>query len=146
MATYLIFYYQFLKGLIYFLVSDDDLAVYYQHADVFCAPNTGKESFGFIIIESMASSTPIVASDIPGFNSVMENNVQGLLVQPKSEIALANAINKMIEDPAMRIRFSINGRNTARLYSWDKVADRILGVYENVLMLKRRSTFDSKVY
>ena len=116
-------------------VSDDELAGYYQHADVFCAPNTGKESFGFIIIESMASSTPIVASDIPGFNSVMENNVQGLLVQPKSEIALANAINKMIEDPAMRIKFGINGRNTAKLYTWEKVVDRILGVYENVLLL-----------
>ena len=127
-------------------VSDDELASYYQHADVFCAPNTGKESFGFIIIESMASSTPIVASDIPGFNSVMENNVQGLLVQQKNEIALANAINKMIEDPAMRIRFGINGRNTARLYSWDKVADRILGVYESSLMLDKTRTFDSKVY
>ena len=94
----------------------------------------------------MASSTPIVASDIPGFDSVMENNVQGLLVQPKNEIALANAINKMIEDPAMRIRFGINGRNTARLYSWDKVVDRILGVYESSLMLDKTRTFDSKVY
>jgi phosphatidylinositol alpha-mannosyltransferase len=113
-------------------VTDAELPGYYQNADIFLAPNTGKESFGFIIIEAMSASTPIVASDIPGFASVMTDGREGLLVPPKDEAAMAQAIKKLIENPGLRTQFAVDGRATVNQYRWSRVADRVLDYYAEV--------------
>ena len=51
---------------------------------MYCAPNTGQESFGIVLLEAMAAGVPIVASDIHGFKRVVERNVQGILVEPRN--------------------------------------------------------------
>ena len=113
-------------------VSDGELPGYYQNADIFLAPNTGQESFGFIIIEAMASSTPIVASDISGFASVMTNEKEGLMVPPKDEAAMSRAIKQLIENPGLRAQLSIGGRITVDQYRWDRVVDSVLSYYNQV--------------
>lgn len=114
-------------------VSNEDLPAYYQHADVFCAPNTGKESFGMIIVEAMAAGTPVVASDIPGFRAVMQEGKQGYLVEPKSEHAIATAIERLIQSPGDRTLMGVNGASCARQYDWQLIAEQVLGYYESVL-------------
>ena len=113
-------------------VTDADLPGYYQSADVFLAPNTGKESFGFIIIESMSASTPIIASNIPGFASVMTTGKDGLMVPARDEAAMATAIKKLIQNPGLRAQLSTNGRSTVNQYRWSRVADSILAYYDEV--------------
>ena len=113
-------------------VTDDELPDYYQHADIFLAPNTGKESFGFIIIEAMSASTPIIASDIPGFASVMTDGKEGLMCAPKDESAMAHAIKRLIENPGLRVQLGVDGRATVDQYRWDRVADKVLGYYEEI--------------
>jgi phosphatidylinositol alpha-mannosyltransferase len=113
-------------------VTDADLPGYYQSADVFLAPNTGKESFGFIIIESMSASTPIIASNIPGFASVMTAGKDGLMVPARDEAAMATAIKKLIHNPSLRAQLAINGRSTVNQYRWSQVADSILAYYDEV--------------
>ncbi len=113
-------------------VSDEELPGYYQNADIFLAPNTGKESFGFVIIEAMSASTPIVASDIPGFASVMTDGKEGLLVPPKAEAAMAEAIKRLIENPGLRAQLGIGGRATVNQYRWAHVADSVLNYYNEV--------------
>lgn len=113
-------------------VTDAELPSYYQNADIFLAPNTGKESFGFIIIEAMSASAPIIASDIPGFASVMVDGKEGLMFTPKDEAAMAEAIRQLIQNPGLRAQLGVDGRATVDQYRWDRVADRVLGYYEEI--------------
>ena len=108
----------------------DDLPRYYRSGDVFCAPNTGHESLGLIILEAMAAGLPIVASRIQGFKDVLTDGVHGLLVPPKDSAALADGLRKLLTDGAMREEMGRAGAQHARNYSWDEVSGRVLGFYE----------------
>ncbi len=112
---------------------DSELAAYYQHADIFCAPNTDRESFGLVISEAMAAGTSVVASDILGFRSIAKNNETALLVSPKDEHSLAKAIKRLIEDPALDARLKANAWTHIQQFGWESIAERIVNFYEKVL-------------
>ncbi|MBV8928354.1 MAG: glycosyltransferase family 4 protein, partial [Mycobacteriaceae bacterium] len=61
-------------------VSDAEKASALRSADVYCAPNTGGESFGIVLVEAMAASTPVVASDLDAFRRVLLDGAAGRLV------------------------------------------------------------------
>jgi phosphatidylinositol alpha-mannosyltransferase len=113
--------------------SDDELVRYYHSADVFCAPSIGFESFGIVLLESMASGVPVVASDITGYRSVLDKGVQGLLVQPRVPQLLAKAIIDLLQDPALRARMGRAGQNKALAYDWPRVAQQVLDFYAQLL-------------
>jgi len=110
-------------------VSDEEKVRYFASADIFCAPNTGQESFGIVLLEAMAAGVPIVASDIHGFKRVVERNVQGILVEPKNHRALAAALYKLARDPDLRHEMGDAGRARAPEFSWDRVTERIVDFY-----------------
>jgi phosphatidyl-myo-inositol alpha-mannosyltransferase len=110
-------------------VTDDEKVRYFASADIFCAPNTGQESFGIVLLEAMAAGVPIVASDIHGFKRVVERNVQGLLVEPKNPRALAAALYTLARDPDLRHELGDAGRARAPEFSWDRVTERIVDFY-----------------
>ena len=60
-------------------VSDEDKVRVYHSVDVFCAPNTGGESFGIVLAEAMAAGAPIVASDLDAFRQVLRGGEAGEL-------------------------------------------------------------------
>jgi phosphatidyl-myo-inositol alpha-mannosyltransferase len=110
-------------------VSDDEKVRYFASADIFCAPNTGQESFGIVLLEAMAAGVPIVASDIHGFKRVVERNVQGLLVEPRNPRALAAALYTLARDPDLRHELGDAGRARAPEFSWERVTERIVDFY-----------------
>ena len=110
----------------------EELPRYYQTADIFCAPATGKESFGIVLLEAMALGKPIVATSNAGYASVITDSQQGLLVPPKNSRALAGALKKLIDDTGLRQQLGANGLLTVRDYDWPLVARRILDYYEQV--------------
>lgn len=118
-------------------VSDDELPRYYRTCHVFCAPSTGFESFGIVLLEAMAAGKPTVASEIPGYRDLVDDGKQALLTERKNEQALAQALIRVLKDPGLQSRMGEEGRKKARLYGWPKVTARVLEYYEDVLQRKR---------
>lgn len=118
-------------------VSYEDLPRYYQVADIFCSPATGKESFGIVLLEAMAAGKPIVATSIEGYSSVMTHGQEGLLVPPKDEDALGASLETLIEDASLREELANNGHQKAPKYDWEVVTSQILDYYTFLLNNRR---------
>jgi phosphatidylinositol alpha-mannosyltransferase len=114
-----------------------DIPRYYRTADVFCAPSTGFESFGIVLLEAMASGVPIVASDIMGYRDVMSDGREGVLVAPADEHALAASLIGLLGSEDERRRIGACGKATAREYAWDRVSLRLVAFYEELLERRR---------
>ena len=111
----------------------EDLPRYYASADIFCAPATGAESFGIVLLEAMAAGKPIVASDIEGYGCIVSHGEQGLLFPAKDPEALASALALLIENPNLGQRLGANGRQTVERYRWSVVASQVEDYYNNCL-------------
>lgn len=111
-------------------VSEEDKPRYYRSGHVFCAPATGGESFGITLIEAMASGLPVVASDIPGYASVLEHGKQGFLVEPKNSQALALSLVHLLSDADLRQKMGQAAHQKADEYNWQKVSKCVLEFYE----------------
>jgi Glycosyl transferases group 1 len=121
-------------------VSAQELPRYYRTATLFCAPSTGAESFGIVLLEAMAAGLPVIASDIPGYRSVMQDGAQGRFAPPADEMALAEAIRRLLLDPEGRSRMAACGRATASRYDWQVVAPRVLDYYEELMQARQQCT------
>jgi len=114
-------------------VSYDDLARYFRTADVYCSPATGHESLGVVLLEGLASGTPVVASDIPGYSTVISNGQDGLLFPPRDSGRLADCLLQVLNDRDLSARLSAAGLKTAASYAWERVGERVAGFYRSVL-------------
>ena len=114
---------------------DSELPRYYRTADIFCSPALGNESQVYVLLEAMAASLPIVASNIDGYASVITNGVDGSLVPPKNITILADELTSLVGDENKRRRFASAGRVRVEDYSWNRVTQQILSYYE--LLLER---------
>jgi phosphatidylinositol alpha-mannosyltransferase len=125
---------QRLKGVKFVgYVSEADKPRYYRSCDIYCAPSTGFESFGIVLLESMAAGTPVVASDIVGYRSVLRHGREGLLVEPGKPQALAKALGYLLKRPKLCQQMGANGYRKAQGYTWTKVATDIVNCYERAL-------------
>ena len=114
-------------------VPADDLPALYTSAHVFCAPNTGGESQGIVLLEALASGRPVVASDIPGFRTVIQHGKDGLLVPPGKHEELAWAVCYLLENTQERQQIAVAGRARALDYSWERVGRAVEAYYYELL-------------
>ena len=112
---------------------------YYRQADVMAAPCV-LASFGVVLLEALASGTPVVAADNIGFRQVMRGDVPGRFVPPHDGAELAVGIGELLDDPARSAKVGVQGRVAVeREFDWPRVTDRIEELYREVLISKRRS-------
>jgi glycosyltransferase involved in cell wall biosynthesis len=107
------------------LADDAEVRAWYERASVFCLPSQ-QEGFGIVFLEAMASGLPVVSTTATAIPEVVPDGEAGLLVPPRDPAALAQALLRLLQDPALRARLRDAGRRHARQYDWELVADRFL--------------------
>lgn len=113
-------------------VDDDELVAWYHAADVFCLPSVARsEAFGLVQLEAHASGTPVVSTTLTtGVPFVNPNGVTGLTVPPGDADALADALDALVSDEALRTRLGAAARERALDgFSTERMVRDTIGVY-----------------
>jgi len=90
------------------------------------------ETFGIVVLETMASGKPVIASDIPGPNEIIINNVNGMLFRKGSVDELKACLEKVLLDDNLRRRLSTFSKLTAKNYSFDAIAEKYIKVFNEI--------------
>lgn len=118
-------------------ISDEELPNYYRAADIYCLSSIQKtEAFAIVQIEAMSCSRPVVATNIPGSGVqwVNADDVSGLNVPICDGQALANAIQKIVDDPILYEKYSSGAyQRFNSLFTRDRMIDKCLNIYKKVL-------------
>lgn len=117
-------------------VTDAEKAARLRGADVFCAPSLRGESFGVVLLEAMAASTAIVASDLPGYRKVARAGRDAVLVAPGDTRALAGALAHVVSDRAAAVRLAASGEERVQVFSMDRLARCYVSLYEQALAVR----------
>ena len=125
-------------GKIVFLPFLDDLPAAYMLADVVVAPSLKPEPFGRVIIEAQAMGRPVIAFDHGGASESIKNNTTGILVEPKNEKELGNAIEKLINMTEIQRSemANLSRKHIVKNFSLDKMNNETLSLYNEVLKNK----------
>lgn len=107
---------------------------YLASAEILCTP-CSLASFGMVLLEGMSSGLPVVASRLPGFELVMRDGIDGLMVdRPGDEAGFAKALAQLLDDPVLGRRMGAAGRERAvSVFSWPVVADKLEALYDELL-------------
>jgi glycosyltransferase involved in cell wall biosynthesis len=111
-------------------VDDATLAVLYRHATLVCHPSRG-EGFGMTALEAMAFGRALVATDLPPVRE-LTGDAAALVPVDDSE-ALAATIGALLADDDRRLALGEAARTRAAGYSWERMADGVVGAYRRAL-------------
>lgn len=115
-------------------VSDADLRDHYANCDIFVAPSRF-ESFGLIYIEAMMFGKPVVGCDVGGIPEVVDHDSTGLLVPPDNPGALQKAIERLVGNADLRLRYGAEGRSKyEQCFSDIKMATSSVDHYNTILL------------
>jgi D-inositol-3-phosphate glycosyltransferase len=107
----------------------DMLPLYYSAADITIMPSH-YESFGLVAVESMASGTPVIASNVGGLSFTVKDGETGFLVPEENHFALAEQVHTLLKNPELRLRMGEQAAEHALQYSWRNIAAQIADVYD----------------
>jgi phosphatidylinositol alpha-mannosyltransferase len=118
-------------------VPNQELPPIHAACDLYLGPSTGGESFGIVLVEAMAAGLPVVASDTPGYDEVVTDEVDGVLVPPRDAAALAGAAARVLDDADLAERLRTAGPDRARAFGWSVTVGRIEDAYRDALAIGR---------
>ncbi|MCR9254156.1 MAG: glycosyltransferase family 1 protein [bacterium] len=113
----------------------DTLAEIYASSDVFIFPSV-TETFGNVVLESLASGTPVVAAKAGGPVNIVENGKSGFLVTPKEQQEFYDRINEILEDDELRGRMSKAAVLYAKTQNWNRISQILFDGYHELIYKK----------
>ena len=120
-------------------VNSEVKASCYATGTVYVAPNLGGESFGIVLLEAMATGTPVLASDLPAFKRVLDDGKYGKLFKTNNANDLANSLIELIGNKSERDNLKTEGIIRAQQFDWSVIVRQILDVYESVKSVEGRN-------
>ena len=119
---------------VHFLGYRHDALAITQLFDVTVLPSTQKEGLGLCLIEAGFLGIPAAGSDAPGMNEVVQNGVTGLLSPPGDAAALAEALDRLLADPALRHRLGEAARKRVmEIFTLQRQVEETVKVFERVI-------------
>jgi glycosyltransferase involved in cell wall biosynthesis len=119
-------------------MGQEQLLAEYRRASVLCVPSRllpdDRDGIPNVLVEAMAAGTPVVASAVSGIPELVEDGVNGVLVAPERPAELADALERLHGDPALRERLAGAGRETvAARFDGDRLAGRLAELFRAAL-------------
>jgi len=116
-------------------ISDEELAVYYQLADLFIMPSRDiggdVEGFGIVYLEAAGFGLPVIAGRSGGIPEAVLDGQTGILVNPKSPAEIKAALIKFLTDQKLRERLSSNAYQLNRGFNWQKQASKLISLIKH---------------
>jgi len=104
----------------------------YRRSSFSMLPSVCPETFGIVVIEAMSMGRPVIVSNIAGLADIVVDNENGFLVPPGDAESLSKAIQKLVEDPALRERLGLGALRRAQDFRASVVVPRIEAVYKDL--------------
>jgi len=122
------------RGLIEWLGYQDDVPAIWREALIAVLPSYYREGIPRSLLEAAACGRPVVTTDMPGCREIVEQGVNGLLVPPRNPGALADALQQLLQSPALCARMGEAGRAMVLEHFTERqVVDQTLDVYRRLL-------------
>jgi N-acetyl-alpha-D-glucosaminyl L-malate synthase BshA len=112
-------------------IDNEKIPEYMSQADIFVLPSLS-EGLPVVSLEAMASGLPIVATNVGGLPDIIEDGINGFLVEPKNYEQLAEKIILLLNDDELRLKISRANREKAKKYDWSSVVEQLEEVYYSV--------------
>ena len=120
-----------LKNVRFFgFIKENDLIGLYHKADVCVVPSIGDEPLGLVVLEAMASHTPVVVTRKGGIPLMVKDGYNGLFIRPHNAKEIAEKVNLLLSNPEMREKMAEKARQTVvEKFTWDRIASRYERMY-----------------
>jgi len=113
-----------------------DLPAFYQACEVFVLPSVERsEAFGIVQLEAMTAGRPVISTEVgTGTSWINQHEVTGLVVPPRDDLALAQALNRLLADDTLRTRLGAAGRaRVLSQFTTTHMLEGVEAVYESVI-------------
>ncbi len=134
-------------------IPEEEKPSLYASCDIYCSPAIYGESFGIVLVEAMATGKPVVSTAIPGHKSAIKDRGRLLLAQPKDINDLAEKLEILCKYKDLRKSFGKWGVEAAQEFSWDRITERLIEIYEETLDRRNQKPesppkefFDTKIF
>lgn len=114
-------------------IEHSELRKLYSIADIFVYPSIWQEPFGKAILEAMAAKTAIIASNRGGIPELIENNKDGILIDPTSIDDIAWQVCSLLSDESKLNALKNAAWQKSEAFSWEKITDQLVSVYSELL-------------
>lgn len=115
-------------------VPHEELLTWIPNFELFVYPDLTGQGIPNAVLEAMAAGIPVVATEVGGLPEIVTHGKTGLLVKPKDQEEIGDAINTLLENEDIRRSMSVNAKSIMKnQFSWVQIANRVINAYHLAL-------------